>query len=156
MAKWPLAPRFSSFCGPPNSDVAKVLSQLQEFAAGLSVVWVHLMQAVAITLVNMWCHRNGRVHKGKILEIGDLIRSVQRRYAAHKEAWDEKECIQIIEWQPRLEGTIKINFDVAVKDNWLCAAAVGSNSARGPGGGGGILKIRTGKTRRSEPIKWEA
>lgn len=53
-------------------------------------------------------------------------------------------------WKPPDEGALKINFDVAVKANWLCAAAVCRDSR------GNILRIRLSKTHGSSPLKGEA
>lgn len=42
---------------------------------------------------------------------------------------------------------MKINFDVAVKENVLCAAAVCRNA------GGGLIKIRVSRLQGSDPLK---
>ncbi|KAB1221835.1 hypothetical protein CJ030_MR2G004015 [Morella rubra] len=109
-----------------------------------------VMLGIAITIDTIWTTRNKQVREGKSFEIFDLIRSVQRRYPAHQAAWVGKEMTCLICWQPPTEGMLKINFDVAVRENWLCAGVVCRNHH------GEVLRVRTQKFRGRDPLKGEA
>lgn len=88
------------------------------------------MLPAAIILDTIWCHRNTLVHTGQGMDLWELVRSVRRRYASHKEAWGNTVSHTPAQWTLPQEGTIKINFDVAVQDNWFCIAVV-SRTSRG-------------------------
>lgn len=55
-----------------------------------------------------------------------------------------------VTWSPPCEDAVKINFDIAVQDNWLCAAVVCRNWK------GDIHKVRFHKWPGSNPLKGEA
>lgn len=105
------------------------------------------MLPAAIILDTIWCHRNTLVHTGQGMDLWELVRSVRRRYASHKEAWGNIVSHTPAQWTLPQEGTIKINFDVAVQDNWFCIAVV-SRTSRGEIQG-------TNKNRGLDPLKGE-
>lgn len=95
-----------------------------------------MMLVVAITLDAIWSVRNKLVHEGNCQDIMEVIRSIRRRYEAHKEAWEQSVEVSLVTWKPPMDGELKINFDVAVHFPTLCAAAVCRNSC------GNVLTIR--------------
>ena len=67
--------------------------------------------------------------------MADLARLIQRQYTAHLSAWEVTTSFLSPVWHPPLEGSLKINFDVALKTGHLCVAAVCRNSS------GALLKV---------------
>lgn len=108
--------------------------------------WQHFILAVTITLDTIWLTRNKCVREGLEPDLMDLIRYVHRRSIAHKAAWSDQ-VSYLSKWQLPTEGVIKINFDVAVGQNHLYAAAVSRNSE------GMIMKIHICQTPGRD--KWQ-
>lgn len=94
-----------------------------------------MMLAISITLYSLWYARNKLVHEGNVPVVVDLVHLVQRSYAAHLAAWEVPTTSPSTVWHPPLEGTLKINFDVALKAGSFCVAVVCQNST------GAILKV---------------
>lgn len=57
----------------------------------------------------------------------ELSRSIQRRYHAQCEAWNNQRFELLISWLPPRENTIKINYDASLQEHWISVAAVCSN-----------------------------
>lgn len=112
--------------------------------------WPQIMLTISITLDSIWGARNKLVHEGHIPVMADLPRLIQRHYAAHLLAWEVTTSSLSPVWHPPLEGSLKINFDVALKTGNLCGAAVCRNSS------GAVLKVSIAKTTRCEVLKGEA
>lgn len=77
--------------------------------------WSDMMLVVVITLDALWLFRNKIVHGEKKPEIIEVVRSIKRRYEAHKVVCEMNDSVQLITYQPPKNGVLKINFDVAVK-----------------------------------------
>lgn len=82
---------------------------------------------IALIIDTIWYTRNGVVHDGSEFDVWDLVHSIHRRYLEHQAAWEGPAVTWDCQWTLPLEGMLKINFDVCVRANELCAAAVCRN-----------------------------
>lgn len=83
--------------------------------------------AVVIIVDSIWTVQNKLIHGEQSKDIFMVICSMENHYVAHKIAWDSEDHSAIIQWNPPSAGSIKINFDIAVKHNFLWAATVCRN-----------------------------
>ncbi|KAB1212032.1 hypothetical protein CJ030_MR5G017882 [Morella rubra] len=112
--------------------------------------WNWMMLNIALIIDTIWYTRNGVVHDGKEFDIWELVNSIHRRYFEHQADWEGSAGTRDCPWTLPLEGMLKINFDVAVRANEVCAAAVCRNHK------GELLCVRLKKARGSAPLKSEA
>ncbi|KAB1220433.1 hypothetical protein CJ030_MR3G009893 [Morella rubra] len=79
-----------------------------------------------------------------------MITDVARRYESHQLAWGTLQQEEKRIWKPPDTGQLKINYDVAVAENYLCIAAICHNSL------GHILMAKSNRMVGGSPIKGEA
>lgn len=108
------------------------------------------MLVVAITLDTIWFTRNKLTHEGKKPNVRQAIRTIHNRYSADLTAGTPNGQIRSLSWVPLSVGEFKINFDVAIKENWMYAAAIYCDHQ------GRIQKIRLHNWLGSSPLKGEA
>jgi hypothetical protein len=78
--------------------------------------------SVVIILDAIWGARNNSVHNKVTPNFQNLVIQVQKTIDIHQQAWTAKDLIA--SWNPPPIGFIKINFDVAVRPNYMVAAAI--------------------------------
>nr|XP_023927580.1 uncharacterized protein LOC112038979 [Quercus suber] len=80
-----------------------------------------------IVLDQIWVTRNKIRFEGKSSNPLELSRQILRSYEEHKQAWKDKlhSPIRKVEWKPPPYGWVKLNFDVAVREEKISLAIVG-------------------------------
>jgi hypothetical protein len=78
--------------------------------------------SVVIALDAIRGAKNNRVHNNVTPHFHNLAIQVQKSIDIHQQAWTAKDLIA--SWNPPPLGFFKINFDVAVRPNYMVAAAV--------------------------------
>lgn len=148
LGPWPLLT--TPFHGTPIHTWFKFILNSSNLPRDVRAEWHQIMLAVSITLDTIQNTRNKIFHEQKSFDIMELSRSIQRRYHAQCEAWNNQRFELLISWLPPRENTIKINFDASLQEHWISVAAVCSN------GKGEIIQARICKLRRDDPLKGEA
>ncbi|GLT71069.1 hypothetical protein SLA2020_431110 [Shorea laevis] len=75
-----------------------------------------------IAIDAIWCARNNRVHNNVIIHFPSILIQIQNSTQIHRKAWSDKDLL--VSWVPPSLGILKVNFDVAVRSNFMVAAAV--------------------------------
>jgi hypothetical protein len=118
--QWPIDT--SSFSILPITHWIKVLIKPHHF---LSIpkeeVWRFQILA-AVVMDHIWFSRNQIIHTAQQPEIDKSIKQIFTSYRAHLSAWHSS--ISISAWSPPPVGSMKANFDVAVRKDFSVAAAV--------------------------------
>lgn len=109
-----------------------------------------MILAITITVDTIWATRNNMVHEGRNLNLGELVRSIRRRYHAHCVAWTHCDSPVLHNWSPPSQGVFKINYDAALRDNRICIAVVCRNW-KGEG-----IQARLNRLAGVVPIEGEA
>lgn len=86
----------------------------------------HYFQLYALNVWGIiWWTQNQMVHQGATLEMGKLLSMIHGRCGERLHAWAQKEELPCnIRWSPPLPGTVKMNFDVAIREEFAMGAAV--------------------------------
>lgn len=86
----------------------------------------HYFQLYALVAWNLiWWTRNQIVHKVAALDLMELVNRIQRVTREHLLSWKQKqEQALSSRWTPPPMDTVKVNFDVAVRDTFAVGAAV--------------------------------
>ncbi|KAB1202649.1 hypothetical protein CJ030_MR8G020269 [Morella rubra] len=142
MGPWPLST--AAFHGLPIHHWVKFLLNPSNLPQEVQDEWHLMMLAVTITLDTIWSTRNRILDEHVEFDLMELQRSIQRRYYAHCEAWNPQVQLALISWVTLREDALKINYDAAVRDPWICVAAVRRNWK------GEVLKIAIRKFRGGE------
>lgn len=71
----------------------------------------------ALVMDGLWLARNLLVHQQKPIIFEDIIARIWRRYVEHSHAWMEAECFASKKWVPPPCGWLKVNMDVAIRQN---------------------------------------
>jgi hypothetical protein len=95
----------------PNSDLGIPNAETEDF---------QLSMMIAIDAI--WCARNNRVHNNVIIHFPSILIQIQNSTQIHRKAWSDKDLL--VSWSPPSLGILKVNFDVAVRPNFMVAAAV--------------------------------
>ncbi|KAB1203276.1 hypothetical protein CJ030_MR8G026870 [Morella rubra] len=100
-------------------------------------------------LAAMFC-RNKFVHDGKLLDVTALSRSVNKLGREHLDAWNLRQYPGKLVWVPPPPDTVKVNTDVAIRENFAVAAAVFRGSQ------GIVLGATAEKILVGSPVEGEA
>ncbi|KAB1221733.1 hypothetical protein CJ030_MR2G019960 [Morella rubra] len=86
----------------------------------------HHFQLFALNMLDIvWMARNTIVHEGGTIEVLELFRKIRKLSVEHLQAWQQVSGVQQpVHWQPPPHGFIKLNFDVAVHEEFVVGAAV--------------------------------
>ena len=95
-----------------------------------------MFQIFAAVLCDLlWLSRNQAVHKGVILDALKLVANIKRVSSEHYAAWSSKKKLAKEKWSKPPIGFCKVNFDIAIQEDFFAQAAVCRDS------NGVILKI---------------
>ena len=72
----------------------------------------------------LWFSRNKAIHEGIIPDISKLVASIKKSSLAHATTWSTFLAKEVQAWIPPQASHFKINFDTAIKDQFLVQAAV--------------------------------
>lgn len=71
----------------------------------------------------IWWTRNQIVHKAAVLNLMALVNSIQRVTEEHMMVWkQQREQVLSICWTPPPLDTVKVNFDVAIRETFAVGA----------------------------------
>ena len=76
-----------------------------------------------ITMDNIWLARNKLVHKGSSPNPQAILKLIKNLVSHHIAAW-KSNSDYVDDWSPPPRGFLKANFDVAIRPNFVVAAAI--------------------------------
>jgi hypothetical protein len=76
----------------------------------------------AVVMDHIWVSRNQIIHKAQQPVISNSVKQVSITFRAHQSAWQASTSISY--WAPPPIGSIKANFDLAIRQNFAVAAVV--------------------------------
>ena len=100
----------------------------------------------------IWCSRNKKFFENEPVSPNILASQISTRYLTHLFAWslEEEKNSSCSRWSPPLQEWIKVNFDVAVKENASFASIVARSQD------GNIIQAWKEKFPPSSPLWAEA
>ena len=72
----------------------------------------------------LWFSRNKACHEGTIPDFSKLASSIKKTTLAHAAAWKSSSGLKVEAWAPPHKGSIKINLDTAIRDQFIAQAVV--------------------------------
>jgi hypothetical protein len=124
---------------------------LPHLTFGIPKKEAHLFQIfVAVLCDLLWFSRNKTVHEGSIPNILKLADTIKQTALAHSAAWKTAPKPLTESWSPPSKGAFKINFDTAIRDQFLAQAAVYRDHF------GTIISVRSQISPSCDPTYGEA
>ncbi|GLT52905.1 hypothetical protein SLA2020_262140 [Shorea laevis] len=118
---WPLNTSF--FESFPISHWTSALLNPNKFF-GIPLNSVHAFQTYALVSMDLiWQARNNYVHKGTQPNPQDTLKLLSLTVKHHSSAWQSRSG-SLQDWTPPPQGSLKANFDVAIKPLFAVAAAI--------------------------------
>lgn len=118
---WPIY--ISAFSGYSIQEWIRLILNPKSFFQAPSIPARDFLLFAGVAMDCLWFARNEVAHKNTQVSSLKLVVKVKKNLLSHQEAWGDLVSSSLVVWKPSPRGSIKINFDVAIRKSHSMAPA---------------------------------